>query len=197
MGMAERKRIGEQKDLLLSKLSGREVLCSAQSLTGPSSFILPYDPAEVAAASEVRDVLISDLAAKGIRAVDADIYDIALEVLDEEELYDDLVELEPTIDKARFTDALKDAVDVEDEIVPRVKARARGADLLFISGVGACFPFVRIHQLLENLSAGIPVVTFFPGDYRVNADGSTTLDILDIPQGQGGGFYRARNIYDL
>ena len=195
--MTERRRIAESKELLQAKLSGREVLDSAQSLTGPSSFILPYDPAEAEAASEVRAALITDLAARGIRAVDANIYDIALRVLDEEELYDELVELEPTIDKTRFTDALKDAVDIEDEIVPRVKELAAGADLLFISGVGECFPFIRIHQLLENLSAGVPVITFFPGDYRVNADGSTTLDILDIPQGQGGGFYRARNIYDL
>lgn len=195
--MTERRRIAESKELLQAKLAGREVLGSAQSLTGPSSFILPYDPAEAEAASEVRAALITDLAAKGIKAVDANIYDIALRVLDEEELYDELVELEPTIDKSRFTDALKDAVDIEDEIVPRVKELAAGTDLLFISGVGECFPFIRIHQLLENLSAGVPVITFFPGDYRVNADGSTTLDILDISQGQGGGFYRARNIYDL
>ena len=42
-----------------------------------------------------------------------------------------------------------------------------------------------------------PVVTFFPGKYESNADGSTSLDILDVPQGVAGGYYRARNIYDL
>jgi hypothetical protein len=44
----------------------------------------------------------------------------------------------------------------------------------------------------------VPVVLFFPGTYKPTPDGSVPLNILGIPQGQGGGlFYRARNVYDL
>jgi hypothetical protein len=195
--MKERKRIAQQRQYLLEKLSSDELLKSAQSLTSPSSFIVPYDPADAVAADEVRHGLVGDLAARGIRVADVNVYDVALATLDGEGLYEDLVGVEPDVGKQDFTDALKDAVDVEKELVPRIKEAAAGYDLLFLSGVGECYPFVRTHRLLENLTVPVPVVTFFPGRYESNADGSTSLDILDIPQGVAGGYYRARNIYDL
>ena len=87
-------------------------------------------------------------------------------------------------------------------IVPRIKeaiAEQRG-EMLFLTGVGACYSFLRTHQLIDEnvLTVDVPVVLFFPGSYKAKADGSVPLDILNIPQGQGGGlFYRARNVYDL
>ena len=97
---------------------------------------------------------------------------------------------------------LKDAADIEYDIVPRIKdiIREARAEMLFLTGVGACYPFLRTHQLIDEnvLTVDVPVVLFFPGSYKAKADGSVPLDILNIPQGQGGGlFYRARNVYDL
>lgn len=195
--MKERRKIAQQRQYLLDKLSSGEVLKSASSLTAPSSFIVPYDPADAIAADEVRHGLVSDLRAKGVRVVDINVYDVALSVLDSEGIYEGLVDIEPEVSKPEFTDALKDAVDVERELIPRIKKAAADNDLLFLSGVGECYPFVRTHRLLENLTVPMPVVTFFPGKYESNADGSTSLDILDVPQGVAGGYYRARNIYDL
>lgn len=195
--MVERRKIAEQGQFLLKVMSSKDFLESARSLTTPSSFILPYDPADATAADEIRAILVRDLKTYGIDVADANLYDTVLSIMDADELFDEYVIMQKTMPTERFTAALKDAVDLEEEIVPALRSSVEGKDLLFISGVGECYPFLRTHQLLENLSVDVPVVTFFPGDYRKNADGTNTLDILDIPQGQGGGFYRARNIYEL
>jgi hypothetical protein len=39
---------------------------------------------------------------------------------------------------------------------------------VFITGVGKCYPFVRSHNVLNNLHQvldSVPVVMFFPGKY--------------------------------
>ena len=136
--MKERRKIAQQRQYLLDKLSSGEVLKSASSLTAPSSFIVPYDPADAIAADEVRHGLVSDLKARGVRVADINVYDVALSVLDSEGIYEGLVDIEPEVSKPEFTDALKDAVDVEKHgrqvgVVFRVVGIKKGTHIPFQS----------------------------------------------------------------
>ena len=70
-------------------------------------------------------------------------------------------------------------------------------DIAFITGVGETFPYVRTHTLLGEIDTDTPIVLVFPGEYRQNADGSTSLDILNIPSDANGGYYRATSVFDL
>jgi hypothetical protein len=195
--MKTRPDISKQKEFLIKKLTSEELLDSAKSLTAPSSFILPYDPAQAKTAKEVVAALQAELPQHGVHPRVVNVYDTVLEILDEDDIFEELVELEPTVDRPLFLSEVKGAIDLEEELVPRVEEKAEGSQLLILTGIGESFPFVRAHRLLENIDVDMPVVTVFPGDYRTGSDGVTTLDILDIPQESGGGFYRARNIYDL
>lgn len=194
--------IAKQKGYLLDKLSSDEVLGSVSSLTRPAAIVVPYAPAEEHDAQEVVAALVSDLAAMGHPVTVANLFDIVIEALDEDDLFDEEVEIEREFGKERLVQELKDAADIEYDIVPRIKGLLNDThgEMLFLTGVGACYPFLRTHQLIDEnvLTVDVPVVLFFPGSYKVKADGSVPLDILNIPQGQGGGlFYRARNVYDL
>ena len=194
--------IAKQKAFLLEKLGSDEVLGSARSMTRPAAIVVPYDPSEEADAQEVATALVSDLAALGHTVAVVNLYRIVLDVLDDDDLFYDQVEIERTFGKQRLVQELKDAADIEYDIVPRIKdaIREQHGEMLFLTGVGACYPFLRTHQLIDEnvLTVDVPVVLFFPGSYKAKADGSVPLDILNIPQGQGGGlFYRARNVYDL
>lgn len=194
--------IAKQKAFLLEKLGSSEVFGSACSLTRPAAIVVPYDPAEEMDAQEIAAALVQDLAALGHTVAVADLFSVVLDVLDDDGLFEEQVEIERTYGKARLVQELKDAADIEYDIVPRIKdiIRETRAEMLFLTGVGACYPFLRTHQLIDEnvLTVDIPVVLFFPGSYKAKADGSVPLDILNIPQGQGGGlFYRARNVYDL
>lgn len=200
--MKANKSIAKNKSYLLDKLGSPEVLGSARQLTRPAAIVVPYDPAEEAEAQEVEAALADELAAQGVAVAVADLFSIVLEVLDEDDLFGDMVDIERDLGRERLVMELKDAADVEYDIVPRIKRliERKRARMLFITGVGACYPFLRTHQLIDEnvLSVDVPVVLFFPGSYKAKTDGSVPLDILDIPQGQGAGlFYRARNVYDL
>jgi hypothetical protein len=192
-----RPRIATQEGFILDKLLGEEVLKSSESLTAPSSFIVPYDPHDERAAREVRRALISDLKARGHRVCDVDLYVLYMQLLDESGSYEDVVEVEPEYDADVFIDMMNDIVDAETMIVPTIIDRIDGADLLFLSGVGACYPFLRVHRLLEMLHPDVPMVTFFPGMYHVGLDGRPHFDVLDVPQEGNTPHYRARNLYDL
>lgn len=194
--------IAKQKAYLLEKLGSDEVLGSARSMTRPAAIVVPYDPSEETDAQEVAAALVSDLAALGHTVAVVDLYRIVLDVLDDDDLFNEQVDIERAFGKQRLVQELKDAADIEYDIVPRIKdaIREQRGEMLFLTGVGACYPFLRTHQLIDEnvLTVDVPVVLFFPGSYKAKADGSVPLDILNIPQGQGGGlFYRARNVYDL
>lgn len=192
-----RPRISTQEGFILDKLLGEEVLKSNESLTAPSSFIVPYDPHDERAAREVRLALIGDLKARGHAVCDIDLYVLYMQLLDETGSYEDVVEVESEYEADVFIDMMNDIVDAETMIVPAIIDQIDGADLLFLSGVGACYPFLRVHRLLEMLHPDVPMVTFFPGMYHVGLDGRPHFDVLDVPQEGNTPHYRARNLYDL
>lgn len=189
----------EAEEHLAQALSSERFLESAGNFSSSSSFIAPY-PASLAG-SEAQTVakLAGDLAAKGVRAATADAFGLAVEILDEQGDWDWLVEEEHEVTPRELAEDLCCAVDVEGALVPRIEERAQGggAQLLIVHGMGACWPFLRTHQLLTLLNPGVPVLVMFPGSYSQLPDGTTSLDALDTPPGEGGGHYRARNIFDL
>lgn len=191
-----RPPIATQEGFILDKLLGEEVLRSSESLTAPSSFIIPYDPHDERVAREVRHALIGDLKARGHAVCDVDLYVLYMKLLDADGSYEDVIEVESEYDTDVFVDMLNGIVDA-DAIVDAISARIDGSDLLFLSGVGACYPFLRVHRLLASLHPPIPVITFFPGMYHVGLDGRPHFDVLDIAQEGNTPHYRARNLYDL
>lgn len=163
-------------------------------------YLLPYSPAQQEAARELVDALVSvDLPNRGIRAIDVNLYDIVLAELDRQDIWQPLCEEERNMDRNELIMMLQDTVDVHDVLAPAVmeSIARQPCDLVFVTGVGETFPYVRTHTLLESLDAEEPVVLMFPGQYRRNADGRNTLDILDIPSAGNGGHYRATNVFDL
>ena len=94
---------------------------------------------------------------------------------------------------------LQDTISVSEVLKPAVEQAIKesSCDIAFITGVGETFPYIRTHALLSELDVAIPVVLVFPGEYRQLSDGTTSLDILNIPSGANGGYYRATNVFDL
>ena len=127
------------------------------------------------------------------------LYDIVLGFLDEQGMWEPLCEAERDSSRDELIMMLQDTISVSDVIRPAVEARIResGCDIAFITGVGETFPYVRTHTLLGEIETDKPVVLVFPGEYRQNADGSTSLDILNIPSAANGGYYRATSVFDL
>lgn len=193
------KHINEAKYFLVDKLSSSQTLESDSDFSRSSKFIAPYPPEQQKEAALVAAAVVQELSDRGVRATLVNVYDVVLAILDEEGMWDMIAETEPEMSKPDFTQALKDAIDLEGAVLPRIYQQVKddGAQVLVVIGMGACYPFLRTHRLLANIEPGVPVLQFFPGRHTVLADGSTSLDVLSTPAGKGGSHYQARNIFDL
>ncbi len=76
--------------------------------------------------------------------------------------------------------------------MPRIKEKIEKADakVYFLTGIGMVFPYIRSHNILNNLqniAKDAPTVAFFPGEY----DGHT-LNLFGLLKDDN--YYRAFNI---
>ena len=70
-------------------------------------------------------------------------------------------------------------------------------DILFLTGVGQVFPFIRSHTILNNLQSKAkeyPTVMWFPGEYKHTDDAGSSLDLFGLLHDDK--YYRAFNILD-
>lgn len=110
-----------------------------------------------------------------VRIAEFDLYDVVLDIIDSHGYLEKCFELERNEGtKFLFDEAIADLLDLSaDEnaliryIVDALKER-RENTVVFLTGLGKCFPFVRSHKILNNLHQKqdkFPVVLFFPGTW--------------------------------
>lgn len=190
----------EARAFIVERLSDDALLGRSGYTMRQSTYVLPYPPAQRTYAQDlVRAICTEDLPNRGVRALQVNLYDIVLEFLDGQDMWLPLCEAERTASRDELIMMLQDTIGVADVIKPAIEARIEeaGCDIVFITGVGETYPYVRTHTLLGEIETSKPVVLVFPGEYRQNPDGSTSLDILNIPSAANGGYYRATSVFDL
>lgn len=106
--------------------------------------------------------------------------------------------MEPTVGKDELLELLQGALDPEEYLAPAIGEHLEREphDVLFLSGVGEVYPYIRSHSVLNNLqtvTGDCPVVLFFPGEYTQNAGAGASLDLFDkLPSDK---YYRAFDIF--
>lgn len=190
----------EARSFIVDRLSDDALLGRSGFTMRQATYVLPYPPAQQAYARDlIAAICAEDLPNRGVRAIQINLYDIALNFLDDQGMWEPLCEAEGTASRDELIMMLQDTISVSEVIRPKVEdaIAESDCDLAFVTGVGETFPYIRTHTLLGELETDKPVVLVFPGEYRQNADGSTSLDILDIPSAANGGYYRATSVFDL
>ena len=89
--------------------------------------------------------------------------------------------------------------DVENIIIPSIVERMdiEPFDVLFLTGVGEVFPYIRSHNILNNLQKRAkekPTLMFFPGIYQHSLERGASLDLFGCISDDK--YYRAFNILD-
>ena len=100
-----------------------------------------------------------------------DLYDMIMDYLDEKDFSNSMIRYE----KRRGFDYIIRAVSTsmkmnEDDsvIIEKILEQTPENAIVFLTGVGKCYPILRSHKILNNLhqsSLKAPVVLFFPGTY--------------------------------
>lgn len=185
---------------IAERLSDNALLGREGFLMRQSTYILPYPPEQEHFAKDLINALINtELPNKSVKAVNINLYDIALEYLDKQDLWNPLCETEGEASRNELIMMLQDTINVSEVLKPRIEQQIKDSDceLAFITGVGETYPYIRTHSLLSQIDTAIPIVLVFPGKYRQSPDGSSSLDILNVPSESNGGYYRATNIFIL
>ncbi len=161
-------------------------------------FICPFKPEESVAMERLRRQLINRLAQAGVRILEINLYDLSVEIIKERGIWDQIVEIEGSVAKEQLKELLQGVLDPEAHLVPAIAARLARSDfdVLFLSGVGEVFPYIRSHNVLNNLQSTAkkqPTVMFFPGAYTHSLESGASLDLFGRLHDDK--YYRAFNIF--
>ena len=146
-------------------------------------FICAYDPMRSVAIDQMRGSLVTKLAEQGVTVLEIDLYDLAGELLRERGIWDRIIEMETSISKDELKELLQGVLDPASHLVPAIAQRMAKErfDVLFISGIGEVFPYIRSHNVLNNLQSTAkdqPTIMFFPGQYRQEIATGASLDLF-------------------
>ena len=101
------------------------------------------------------------------------------------------------MDKGELKELLQGVLDPKAHLIPKIgEAIAQTEhDVIFLSGVGEVYPFIRSHNVLNNLQSTAkdrPTVLFFPGSYTHALATGASLDLFGRLHDDK--YYRAFNI---
>jgi len=161
-------------------------------------FICPYDPKDALDVEKHKRALIKKLDAKGVHVLEVNLYDLSIALLKARGKWDQILAIETSISKGELKELLQGLLDPEEKIVPAIaeKLKEQPFDVLFLSGVGEVFPYIRSHNVLNNLQSTAkekPMVMFFPGAYAHTIESGASLDLFDRLHDDK--YYRAFNIF--
>ena len=162
-------------------------------------FIYPFHPSDAIEVNAARKRITNNLALKGIKVLEIDLFELSIEILGERGILDRLLESEPAQEKVDFLALLQGMLDPERHIAPAVANKLLGSDhdVMFLTGVGKVFPYVRSHNVLSNLQSickGKPMLTFFPGTYEQSESMGSSLALFGFLKNDQ--YYRAKNILE-
>lgn len=160
-------------------------------------FICPYPAEEGLSMIEDRSDLVTRIRHAGIDVLDLSLYDISLDILEERGILDQILEIEPATDKGEIRELLQSVLDPKANLIPRIGEAIEAAphDVIFLSGVGEVYPYIRSHNVLNNLQSTAkdkPTVLFFPGSYTHALATGASLDLFGRLHDDK--YYRAFNI---
>ena len=198
--MPNRTTLAQQEEHLFQVLKSERFLKMQGLGNEVAHFIYDYDPTWALAVAEAKKRIKTKLETEeGIKVLEINLYDLCVELLKQRNVWDRVLVAEPSMDKPDFLKMLQNMLDPQMHLAPAIKARINSEtfQILFLTGVGEVFPFVRSHTVLNNLQTVVsdwPMLMFFPGKYDVSATQGSALVLFG--QLKDDSFYRAKRILD-
>ena len=161
-------------------------------------FICPYKAEEAIDMERLQRQLINKLAQNGVEVLEINLYDLAVEILKKEGDWDWCMGEEQSISKEELKEELQSMLDIETVLTPAIEEKMNRSEfqVMFISGVGEVFPYIRSHNVLNNLQKTAkeqPTVMFFPGEYTHTLESGASLELFGRLHDDK--YYRAFNIF--
>lgn len=175
------------------KVVQTEKFLNMEALGGEIPFwISSYNPSqEVDVNTEIQN-LQTKLQNNGIKPLVIDLFQLSMDIIDKHVGLDNIFQIEVKKKKESFKRALQSTINIHERVIPEIKAMVDEfhPQVLIICGVGKVYPFIRSHNVLNNLQSAIstiPTLMFFPGNYT-----GKSLELFGLMRDDN--YYRAFNI---
>ena len=162
-------------------------------------FICAYQSKDSVDMEQLQAQLVSRLEQSGVQVLQVNIYDLAIALLQERGIWQQIIDIETSVSKEELKELLQGVLDPDTHLVPAIaqKMLAADFDVIFLNGVGEVFPYIRTHSILNNLQSTatqIPTLIFFPGEYSQSLEFGASLELFGRLRDDR--YYRAFDIAD-
>lgn len=195
-----KRQVQEEEQHLLSVLGSARFLEMEGLGNEVPFFIYPFEPEDALEVAEAKKRIKSRLKLDhGITVIEVNLYDLTVDILQERGVWDRLLRLETEQGKDAFLKPLQNMLDPGTKLIAAIKHRLdRGPyDIFFLTGIGEVFPYIRSHNVLNNLQTVVtakPMLVFFPGDYKQSSTAGSSLVLFGRLKDDN--YYRAFDIRD-
>lgn len=124
-----------------------------------------------------------------------DLYDMIIDTLIEKGYLEKCMDFEKSKGLGHLVKAVGNMLRVtgkDNLILKHIKETSPSNSVIFITGVGKCYPLLRSHNVLNNLHQvidNVPVVMFYPGKY-------SGQDLVLFGEVKDDNYYRAFKLVD-
>ena len=129
------------------------------------------------------------------KIVEFDLYDITIDILKKKGFLEKCYDFEKKKGFERVSKSISNMLKITSAdglIIKHIQENTPGKAIVFITGIGKCYPILRSHTVLNNLHQvidNVPVVLFYPGVY----DGQELVLFGEIKDDN---YYRAFKLVD-
>jgi hypothetical protein len=161
-------------------------------------FVHSYDIADQIAVYVRLRELVNRLHTSGVRALLISLYDMVLEHFESAGELEELFEYERSVSKDEFRAEMHSYTNPDNLLRPYFASQMKEDEyrLVVVYQVGEVFPFMRTHNVLNNLQTVVtdmPLVVFFPGTYETSPEHGFKLSLFSKFPGP---YYRAFKLED-
>ncbi|MDD7087351.1 MAG: DUF1788 domain-containing protein [Lachnospiraceae bacterium] len=171
------RTIEERLDILEQKIQSEDFRKNTGLGNEVGYYVFDYDPSqELTVRTRVKKLQETNTEKKfGYELIVYDLYELMLKLIQEDDEYDDLKEMEEEEGTDYIFTSIQQELNFDDEnsiMIQYIMEHTPDDAVVFLTGVGKCFPILRSHKILNNLHQQMdhcPVVMFFPGVYNGNS----------------------------
>lgn len=164
----------ERLDKIWDRISDQDFLANRGVANEVRYYVFDYEPCDELI---IRDKIKAlkkknNPDADGFQVVEFDLYEMVISILEEKGYIDKCVKFEEQKGMEYLYTAVTKMLRLTNDdnlIVNRILENTPDNAVVFLTGVGKVFPFVRSHNVLNNLHQvldSVPVVMFYPGTWN-------------------------------
>lgn len=183
---------GEKLDAIWGRISDKDFLENKGVANEVRYYVFDYEACnELIMRQKIADLKKkNNPEADGFQIVEYDLYKMIIEILEERGYVEKCIKFEQTKGREYLYNAIVKLLRLTTDqnlIVNRIMETAPANAVVFLTGVGKMYPYIRAHNILNNLHQvfdKVPVIMFYPGNW--NGQSLSLFGTID-----DGNYYRA------